>query len=418
MSKVLTIILAGGAGERLSPLTRDETKAMMPFGGIYYLIDITLSNCLNSGLRRIYVLTQYKAINLHRHIRETWNILSPELNQFIEAIPPMQRRSSTWYLGTADAVYQNIQSIEDENPDLVLILSADHIYKMNYGAMIRQHLDKKAELTLSTTQIPLADAQRYGIVQLDDDFRIYGFEEKPKHGHPWKSISNPDNCSGSMGVYLFSTGVLLKALQEDAVEAGSSHDFGRDILPRLIGRNSTFAYDFVDENRKEVRYWRDVGTLDAYYEANMDLIAVTPIFNLYDKNWPLRSASTQYPPAKFVFADEGIRMGIAMDSLISGGCILSGGMVTRSVLSPGVRVNSYSTVEDSVIFSGATIGRYSRIRHAIIDRNLRIPENTVIGFDPGADKNAGYFITDSGVVILHPGSPGITVEGSQRRANG
>jgi glucose-1-phosphate adenylyltransferase len=413
MNKILTIVLAGGVGERLAPLTRDQAKPMMPFGGIYRLIDITLSNCINSGLNKIYVLTQYKALSLHRQLRETWNILSPELNQFIEAIPPMQRRSSTWYLGTADAVYQNIQSIEDENIDLVLILSADHIYKMNYGPMIRWHIHKNADVTLATTQISPAEAEHFGIAQLSDDFHIRNFEEKPEHDHPWRSIVNPEACSASMGVYLFSADVLLKVLQEDAMHAGSSHDFGRDVLPKLICRGSAFAYDFIDENRKEMRYWRDVGTLDAYYEANMDLTSVSPVFNLYDRNWPLRGASTRYPPAKFVFADEG-RMGIALDSLVSHGCIISGGSVIRSILSPGVQIHSYCTVEDSILFEDVQIGRNSRIRRAIVDQNLMLPENTVLGFDPMADKKAGHFVTDSGVVVIHAESPGVRLIAPQR----
>jgi glucose-1-phosphate adenylyltransferase len=414
MDEVLTIILAGGAGERMSPLTRRQAKPMIPFGGIYHLIDITLSNCLNSRLNKIYVLTQYKALSLYRHLRETWNILSPELNEFIEAIPPMQRIRDTWYLGTADAVYQNIQSIEDEGAGLVLILSADHVYKMNYGSMIRWHVDKNADVTVSTTQVPPSEAGRFGIVQLGEDFRICDFEEKPKHDHPAHSFFNPDACSASMGIYLFSTGVLLEALHEDALDAASSHDFGRDILPRLISQKCVVAYDFIDENKKEVRYWRDVGTLDAYYDANMDLIAVSPIFNLYDRNWPLRSASTRYPPAKFVFADEGWRMGIALDSLVSHGCIVSGGRVTRSILSPGVRINSHCTIEDSILFADVQIGCYGRIRRAIIDENLLLPENTVLGFDPIADKNAGHFITDSGVVVVHAQSPGVTLLAPQR----
>jgi glucose-1-phosphate adenylyltransferase len=415
MFNVLTIILAGGVGERMSPLTRDQAKPMIPFGGIYHLIDITLSNCLNSGLNKIYVLTQYKALSLYRHLRGTWNILSPELNQFIEAIPPMRRLRDTWYLGTADAVYQNIQSIEDEDVDMVLILSADHIYKMNYGSMIRWHCDKKADVTLSTTHILPFEAPRFGIVQLDDDFRICEFEEKPKHDHPWRSVFNSETCSASMGIYLFSTEVLLKALHDDAADAASSHDFGIDILPRLVRRGSAFAYDFVDENRKELRYWRDVGTLDTYYEANMDLTAVTPVFNLYDRDWPLRSALAQYPPAKFVFADEGQRMGVALDSLISQGCVISGGKVIRSVLSPGVRINSFCTVEDSILFPDVQIGRYSHIRHAIIDQHLRLPENSSIGLDPVADRNAGHFVTRKGVVVIHSQSPGVTLLAPHRR---
>jgi glucose-1-phosphate adenylyltransferase len=418
MHEVLTILLAGGAGERMSPLTRDQAKPMMPFGGTYRLIDITLSNCLNSGLNKIYVLTQYKALSLYRHLRETWNILSPELNQFIEAIPPMQRLRDTWYLGTADAVYQNIKSIEDEGTELVLILSADHVYKMNYRPMIRSHLSEKADVTLATTQISPSEAGRFGIVQLDENCRISGFEEKPLHNHPPRSYFNPNVCSASMGVYLFSTDVLLETLHEDAQDAASSHDFGRDILPKIIGRRCVLAYDFIDENKKEMRYWRDVGTLDAYYEANMDLIAVSPIFNLYDRNWPLRSGSMQYPPAKFVFADEGLRMGFALDSLVSHGCIVSGGRVTRCILSPGVRVNSHCAIEDSILFANVQIGRYSHIRRAIIDQNLQLAENTVIGFDPQSDRAAGHFITESGVVVVHAESPGVTVITPQRNLRG
>lgn len=409
MDKVLTILLAGGAGERMAPLTRDQAKPMLPFGGIYRLIDITLSNCLNSGLRRIYVFTQYKALSLNRHIRETWNILPPELGQFIEAIPPMRRLRDTWYLGTADAVYQNIQSIEEEGAKYVLILSADHVYKMNYGHMIRWHVNEGADVTVGTTQVAPSEAGRFGIVEMDSDSAIHCLEEKPAHDHPRRSFFNPDSCSASMGVYLFSTQVLLQSLIEDAGDEGSSHDFGRDVLPRAIGSRRVLAYDFIDENKKEVRYWRDVGHLDAYYEANMDLVSVTPVFNLYDQNWPLRSAPTRYPPAKSVFADEGQRMGIALDSLISHGCIISGGRVTRSVLSPGVRINSHSMVEDSILFPGVQVGRHSRIRHAIVDHDILLPENTVSGFDPESDRSAGHFVTESGLVVIHQDSPGVTV---------
>jgi glucose-1-phosphate adenylyltransferase len=417
MNRVLTILLAGGVGERMFPLTRDQAKPMMPFGGIYRLIDITLSNCLNSGLNKIYILTQYKALSLYRHLREAWNILSPELNQFIEAIPPMQRRSDTWYLGTADAVYQNIQSIEDETPDMVLVLAADHIYKMNYRSMVNYHMNQNADITVATTQVLPSEAGRFGIIKVREDGRICGFEEKPKHNTPWQTYLNSNACRASMGVYLFSTDVLLEALHEDALSAESSHDFGRDILPKLINARKACAYDFIDENKKEVQYWRDVGTLDAYYDANMDLIAVSPIFNLYDQKWPLRCALSRYPPAKFVFADEGRRMGVALDSLISHGCIVSGGKITRSVLSPGVRVDSYCTVEDSILFSDVRIGRHSRIRRAIIEQNLYLSENTIIGFDPIADKEAGYFITEAGIVVIHSESPGVTFVSPHRGAH-
>jgi glucose-1-phosphate adenylyltransferase len=407
VKRVLTILLAGGAGERLAPLTLEEPKPMMPFGGIYRLIDVTLSNCVNSGLTQIFVLTQHKALSLNRHIREAWHILSPELGQFIEAVPPTRRLSDTWYLGTADAVYQNIQSIEEEGAPYTLVLSADHIYKMNYRHMLDWHIERRADVTVGTTQVSPDEASRFGIVDMDDSFCIYAFEEKPQHGQPQRSRFNPDACSASMGVYLFATEVLLESLREDAEDPESTHDFGRDVLPRLMGRRRVVAYDFIDENRKEVRYWRDVGTLDAYYEANMDLVAVTPIFNLYDPDWPIRTAPPKHPPAKFVFADEGRRAGVALDSLVSHGCIISGGRVVHSVLSAGVRINSQCVVERCVLFPNVVIGRYSQVRQAIIDQNLRLPESTEIGLDPEADLRAGHFVTDSGLTVVHRNSPGV-----------
>lgn len=407
MERVLTILLAGGAGERLAPLTQEEPKPMMPFGGIYRLIDVTLSNCINSGLTKILVLTQHKALSLNRHIREAWHVLAPELGQFIEAVPPTRRLSDTWYLGTADAVYQNIQSIEEEGTPYTLVLSADHIYKMNYQHMLDWHIERGAEVTVGTTQVGPDEASRFGIVDMDDCYCIYAFEEKPQHGQPQRSRFNPNACSASMGVYLFATGVLLEALIEDAEDALSTHDFGRDILPRLMGRRGVVAYDFIDENKKDVRYWRDVGTLDAYYEANMDLVAVTPVFNLYDPGWLIRPASSNLPPAKFVFAEEGRRMGVALDSLVSQGCIVSGGRVVHSVLSQGVRINSHCVVESCVLFPNVTVGRRSRLRRAIIDQNIRLPESTEIGLDLDADLRAGHFVTESGLVVVHRDSPGV-----------
>ncbi|HYM13884.1 MAG TPA: sugar phosphate nucleotidyltransferase, partial [Bryobacterales bacterium] len=327
MQDVLTILLAGGAGERLWPLTRERAKPAVPFGGIYRIIDITLSNCINSGLRKVYILTQYKALSLNRHLRLGWNILSPEMGEFIEILPPMKRVSDNWYLGTADAVYQNLSSILEEGTPYTLILSADHIYKMNYAHMAAWHQQKRADVTLATIQVTPAEAPRFGITTITDDSRIVGFEEKPQHGLPEPSHFNPARCSASMGVYLFSTEVLADALRRDAEDPHSSHDFGRDILPWLAREARVIAYDFIDENKKEVRYWRDIGTLDAYYEAHMDLVAVSPVFNLYDASWPVRTFMEQYPPAKFVFADEGHRMGVAVDSIVSHGCIISGGRV-------------------------------------------------------------------------------------------
>jgi glucose-1-phosphate adenylyltransferase len=412
---ILSILLAGGAGERLAPLTRDQPKPMMPFGGIYRLIDLTLSNCLNSGLSKIYVLTQYKALSLNRHIRQVWNILSPELGQFIEAVPPTQRLRDTWYLGTADAVYQNMQSIVDEHVPYVLILSADHVYKMNYAHMLNWHIERGADVTVATTRINPSDSSRFGIVSMDAEYSIQDFHEKPPEEYAARSHFREDACSASMGVYLFSTAVLLEALKEDAEDDSSAHDFGHDVLPKLMGRRRVVAYDFVDENKKDVIYWRDVGTLEAYFEANMDLVAVNPVFNLYDQEWPLRTSMPPLPPAKFVFATEGQCMGMALDSIVSHGCIISGGRVTRSVLSPGVRVDRGASVDSCLLFSGVQVGAHSRIRNCIVDHNVRIPEHAVIGMDPETNRLEGHTVTDSGLVIVHADSPGISLQEIQRR---
>ena len=398
---MLTILLAGGAGERLFPLTREHAKPALPFGGIYRIIDVTLSNCVNSGLRKVYILTQHKALSLNRHLRDTWHILPPELGEFIEILPPTRRVSDTWYLGTADAVYQNMESIEEEGVPFVLILSADHVYKMNYQHMLQWHLEHNADITVATAQIEPGDAGRFGIVVMNGEFEITGFEEKPQHGRPARSRFNPATCSASMGVYLFSTPLLLEALRYDSADPGSSHDFGRDILPRIIGDRRVIAYDFIDENKKEVRYWRDVGTLDAYYEANMDLVSVNPVFNLYDSQWPIRTVPPMGPPAKFVFAEEGRRMGVALNSLVSHGCIISGGRVAGSVLSPGVRINSFCEIDSSVLLPNVNVGRHSRIRRAIVDQSVQLPENSEIGFEPEADRAAGYAVTDAGIVVVH-----------------
>lgn len=400
MEKVLAILLAGGAGERLSPLTRHTAKPAVPFGGIYRIIDFTLSNCLNSGLRRVFVLTQYKSLELIRHIRDGWSIFSGEIGEFIETMHPMKRMHDDWYLGTADAVYQNIESIEAEAPDNVLILSADHIYKMNYREMTGWHRQQKADITIATIQIPPEEAGRFGIATIDPAYRIIGFEEKPQHGHPSHSPFDPSMVSASMGIYLFNTGVLLDALRADAADPTSSHDFGKDILPRLIQRHKVSAYDFHDLNAKKVRYWRDVGTLDAYYEANLDLVSVIPEFNLYDKSWPIRTNPPMHPPAKFVFAQEGNRMGVAMDSVVSPGVIVSGGRVQRSVLSPGVRVNSYSAIDDSILLPNAEIGRNCHLRRTIVCPNAKVLEGTRAGFDPDQDRARGYTVTESGITVI------------------
>ena len=373
MKDTLGVLLAGGAGERLYPLTRDRAKPAVTFGGIYRIIDVTLSNCINSDLRRVYILTQYKALSLNRHIREGWNIMGSEMNEFIEVLPPMKRVSDQWYQGTADAVYQNIYS------------------------MLQRHNDSGADVTLATIQIDPGEVSRFGVVDVDRDHRVLGFEEKPKNTK-LRSPSNPDKVYASMGIYLFNTDVLIPVLLKDAEDPASSHDFGKDILPRMADDYRVYAYDFVDENKKEALYWRDVGTLEAFYEANMDIVAVSPVFNLYDSDWPIRTHQRQYPPAKFVFAESG-RTGSAVDSIVSAGCIVSGSMVKGSVLSPDVRVNSYSEVDSSILFSHVNVGRHCRIRKAIIDRDVHIPEGTTIGYDTEADRQR-YFVTESGITVV------------------
>ena len=400
MRNALAILLAGGTGERLSPLTRNTAKPAVSFGGSYRIIDFTLSNCINSDLRRVFIFTQYKALELIRHLREAWYFLPRELGEFIEVIPPMKRVHTDWYLGTADAVYQNFESVEAERPEEVLILGADHIYKMNYQEMLAWHRQHKADITIATIQAPPADAVRFGVASIEPDYRITGFDEKPQHGNPVRSVFNPEMVSASMGIYLFRPEVLKELLLEDAASPNSAHDFGKDVLPNSIGRYRVIAYDFHDLNDKKAHYWRDVGTLEAYFEANMDLVAVTPEFNLYDQRWPVRTHPVQQPPAKFVFAQEGRRIGVAIDSIVSPGCIVSGGRVVRSVLSPGVRVNSYCEVESCILLENVQIGRYSRLRNTIVGCGVSIPESSVIGFDAEADRAAGYTVTDSGVVVV------------------
>jgi len=399
MKDALGVLLAGGAGERLFPLTRDRAKPAVPFGGHYRIIDITLSNCINSGLRRVYVLTQYKALSLNRHIREGWSgIVSQELGEFFELMPPMQRTGANWYMGTADAVYQNIYSIGSEQPAYVIILSGDHIYKMDYSRMLAHHKGTKAEVTLATLPIPPDEVSRYGVVEVGRSGEVLGFQEKPQ-STSFRSPFNPNSVDASMGIYIFNTETLLKALIADADDPDSKHDFGHNILPAMLGKKKMMAYSFVDENKKEeALYWRDVGTLDAYYEANMDLCSVSPIFNLYDKEWPMRTRVRQYPPAKFVFGEPG-RSGMAVNSIITAGGIISGGIVSNSILSQDVRVNSYTEIDQSIIFSHVSIGRHCRIRRSIIDRDVHIPEGTVIGYDPTEDKRR-YFVTPSGLTIV------------------
>ncbi len=405
MQKVLAMLLAGGAGERLFPLTLYTAKPAVPFGGTYRIIDFALSNLLNSDVRKILVLTQYKSLELAQHLRDGWDIFSNEIGEYIDVIPPMKRMHQDWYLGTADAVYQNIESIAAERPDAVIVLSGDQIYKMDYHEMADWHHHHDADITIATIQLPPSEAVRFGIADIDENHRIRGFEEKPKHGNPTRSIFNPDMVSASMGIYIFKPDVLVRALLDDAAREDSSHDFGKDVIPDLLSAAKVVAYDFRDLNDKSARYWRDVGTLDAYYDANLDLVAVTPEFNLYDRRWPLRTRAVQSPPAKFVFASEGRRMGVVLDSIISNGCIVSGGRVTRSILSPGVRVNSYCEVDNCILMDGVDVGRSSRLQRTIVPAGVELDEGSVIGFDPEADRAKGYTVTESGIVVVPPPAP-------------
>jgi glucose-1-phosphate adenylyltransferase len=345
----------------------------------------------------VYILTQYKALSLNRHIREGWTFLAREMGEFIEVLPPMKRVSEQWYQGTADAVYQNIYSIGSEQPKHVLILSGDHIYKMNYERMLKQHHESGADVTLATIQVDPAAVARFGVVDIDRDHRVNGFLEKPAQTE-MRSPYNPQKVSASMGIYLFNTDVLIPVLLKDAEDPNSSHDFGKDVLPKMVDEYRVYSFDFVDENKKEALYWRDVGTLEAFYEANMDIVSVSPVFNLYDEDWPIRTHQRQYPPAKFVFAETG-RMGSALDSIVSSGCIVSGSMIKNSILSPDVRVNSYSEIDASILFSHVNVGRHCRIRRAIIDRDVHIPEGTTIGYDAEADRQR-YFVTETGITVV------------------
>ena len=399
---ILAMILAGGKGERLHPLTIHRAKPAVPFGGIYRIIDFTLSNCINSGIRKIAVLPQYKSLSLDKHLRLAWNFFSGELNEYIISVPPQQRVGDKWYQGTADAIYQNIYMIEKDAPDHLMVLAGDHIYKMDYSEMLRSHEERNADATVAALEIPRTMATSFGVIEVDRDFRIIGFEEKPKNPKPIPG--RPDMAFASMGIYLFNTKKAIEHLEFDALR-DTAHDFGKNIIPQMMRSDRVFAYNFEDENKKAAKYWRDVGTIDAYWEANMDLVSVDPQLNLYDKAWPIRTYQSQNPPVKFVFAQEekGGRLGIALDSIVAHGCIVSGGRVQNSVLSPNVRVNSYSDVRDSILMENVDIGRHCRIRKAIIDKDVVIPPHTEIGYDLDQDRKR-YHVTSSGIVVIAKGT--------------
>ena len=402
MQRVLTFIMAGGKGERLYPLTKDRAKPAVPFGGIYRVIDFTLSNCINSGIRKIDVLIQYKSISLQRHLRMGWNIFDSELGEYIDVIPAQQRVEEHWYLGTADAVYQNIYSIEQERPQEVLILAGDHVYRMNYAQVLEFHRAHQADVTVSVVKMKRDEATGFGIVQVDEEGRIIGFEEKPRQPKPIPG--DPAHCYASMGIYLFKREPLEQVLIENAKRSDTTHDFGRDVLPRMFSSHRVFAYNFQDRHTGEPRYWRDIGTLDAYYAANMDLVHPAPQFNLYSPNWPIRTYHEQWPPAKTMFADEATgRVGSLLDSLVSNGCIISGGRVQRCVLSPNVRMNSFSEAYDSILMERVEVGRYAKIRRAIIDKDVVIPRYAEIGYDEEEDRKR-YHVTEQGIVVVAKGT--------------
>ena len=403
LDDVVAIVMAGGQGERLYPLTRDRGKPAVPFGGAYRIIDFTLSNCLNSGLRKIYVLTQYKSGSLERHVRIGWGpLFNHEIGEWIQCVPPQLRVGQRWYLGTADAVFQNTYLLEHDRPRFVVVLSGDHVYKMDYARLIERHEANGAIATVGAVEVPVAQASSFGVLRVDARSRITAFQEKPAEPAPMPG--RPATALANMGVYVFETETLVRALAADARQE-SRHDFGHDILPSLVATGKIFADPFVDENKKETRYWRDIGTLDSYYEASMDLVAVEPVFNLYDKTWPLRTMAAHLPPAKTVFAQEepGGRLGIVLDSLVSGGVIVSGGRVERSILGPEVRVNSYAKVTDSVLMDGVVVGRYARVHRAIVDKGVTIPQHFVVG-ESAADDAKRFTVTDGGVVVIPRGA--------------
>lgn len=400
IQNAVAFVLAGGVGVRLHPLTRDRAKPAVPFGGKYRVIDFTLSNCLNSGVRQIFVLPQYKWFSLERHTRESWNVFSPELGEFLAHLSPQMRVGEDWYKGTADAVYQNLYHLEQIDARYVLILSGDHIYKMDYSHFIRHHQKKRADLTISAVEVDIEEATRFGVIQTDDAGRVCGYEEKPKE--PRAIPGKPGKAFVSMGVYVFDRNVLIDILNRDA-RMKTSHDFGRDIIPRMCPDRRVFFYRFGMGGGKDASYWRDIGTIDAYWNANMDLASVNPAFNLYDRSWPIRTYEGQYPPAKTVFADEEKgRAGKALDSIICSGVIISGGRVERSILSPGVRVNSYAEVTESILFHNVVIGMRAKVRRAIIDKGVRVPDGMKIGYDPEKDKQR-FFVSDGGIVVIPKG---------------
>lgn len=403
---VLTMILAGGQGTRLYPLTKDRSKPAVPFGGRYRIVDFVINNFINSGFYKIKILTQFKSDSLNRHISTGWPV-SPILNQFIDLVPAQMRTGKNWYQGTADAIYQNMNFVRDHDPDYVCVFSGDHIYKMDVRQMLDFHIQKHADLTISAIPVHKSLADQFGILVVDEDYRVIGFQEKPKE-NPATIPNCPDLVLASMGNYIFTKECIIEEVTADAEIEDSDHDFGKDILCNIYEKRRVYVYDFAKNivpgtTQEEIGYWRDAGTLDAYWQANLDLVSVKPVFNMYNEAWPIRTVVYNFPPAKFVWAEHE-RMGLATESLVSEGCIISGGQISRSILSPNVRVNSFSFVKESIIFEGTSIGRHSEVRKAIIDKNVHVPPYTRIGCDPNEDKARGFTVTDSGITVVPKGT--------------
>ncbi len=406
MKSILSIVLAGGEGERLRPLTNDRAKPAVPFGGHYRIIDFVLSNIVNSGFFRILVLTQFKSDSLLKHLKRGW-YLPPLLDQFIDAVPAQMRTGKHWYKGSADAVFQNMHHVWNASADTVCIFGGDHIYRMNVRHFLDFHEKHDADATVAVLPYPIAESSSFGIIAVDKAWRITGFQEKPEAPEPMPG--KPGHALCSMGIYIFKADVLAEAVANDAENESSSHDFGRDILPSLIGGKRIMAYNFMDNpvpgaTEQERGYWRDVGTIDAYWKASMDLVSVSPVFNLYNHAWPIKTARDMHPPAKFVFADERReRVGMATDSLVCDGAIISGGRINRSILSPEVRVNSFSHIDESIIFEHVNIGRYAKIRRAIVDKDAIISPHTTIGYDPNEDRRR-FYVSPDGIAVVPKGA--------------
>ncbi len=403
----LVMILAGGEGKRLYPLTKDRAKPAVPFGGRYRIIDFVLNNFINSGFFKIKVLTQYKSDSLNKHITRGW-ALSPFLNQYVDLAPAQMRTGSDWYLGTADAIYQNVFHITDEDPDYVCIFGGDHIYKMDVSQMLDFHKEKEADLSISAIPIPISEAHEFGIIEVDNDWKLINFVEKPQYT-PKSIPGNPDMCLASMGNYIFNKDILLDALNRDEEIQESSHDFGKNVIPMLLKDNKKiYIYNFNNNSfpgmsDTERGYWRDVGSIDAYWQANMDLLDYDPELNLYSQDWPLRTFNYNYPPAKFIW-EEGERVGMATNSMVSEGCIVSGAGLSRCVLSPKVKVNSYSQISESILMENVEIGRHSKIKRAIIDKNVVVPPHSRIGFNREEDINRGFHVSPNGVTVVPKGA--------------